>query len=56
MGLGVESKIGGEILKLRQKRKLIVIYGLEKQLKLQHSTSQGYRFQLSGAKGAIEIF
>ena len=56
MGIRANSKVRGENLKLRPQRSIIVILGLEKQLKLQHSTSQGYRFLLCGAKGAIGIF
>ena len=56
MGLGAKRKVGGENLKLKPSRKLLVILGLEKQLKLQHNASKRYRFLLSGAKGAIVIF
>ena len=56
MGLGSKRKVGGENLKLRPSRKILVILGLEKQLKIQHHTSERYRFLLSGAKGAIVIF
>ena len=56
MGLGAKRKARGENLKLRTSRKLLVILGLEKQLKLQHNTSKRYRFLFSGAKGAMAIF
>ena len=55
MGLGSKRKVGGENLKLRPSRKILVLLGLEKQLKIQHITSQGHHFLLSGVKGSIGI-